>query len=148
MVSVEYSEAITETLDILKHTKKEDVDKISTKFMEYLRANASKTYKPELDHSKKIKDMKLKKKTKAILAIIYRNFWCNEEQKKEFDIILNNNEIEYQKVLKEMYNPDCLFEKRIKSMEEKKTDEVVMMEYKESIFKRFMNKIKNIFKIK
>lgn len=148
MVSVEYSEAITETLDILKHTKKEDVDKISTKFMDYLRANASKTYKPELDHSKKIKDMKLKKKTKAILAIIYRNFWCNEEQKKEFDIILNNNEIEYQKVLKEMYNPDSLFEKRIKSMEEKKTDEVVMMEYKESIFKRFMNKIKNIFKIK
>ena len=28
-------------------------------YMEYLNNNASKTYKPELDHSQKIKDMKL-----------------------------------------------------------------------------------------
>ena len=51
MVSVEYGEAITETLDILKHTKKEDVDKISPKFMNFLKENALKTYNQELDHT-------------------------------------------------------------------------------------------------
>lgn len=115
MVSVEYSEAIAETLDILKHTKKEDVDKIPPKFMEFLQANCSKTYKPELDHTQKIKDMKLKHKTKVILAIIYKKYWCNSEQKKEFDRILKENEIKRQKELREKYNPDDIFKKRRKS---------------------------------
>ena len=95
MVSVEYSEAITETLDILNHTRKEDVEKISSKFMEFLNANASKTYKPELDHTKKIKDMQLKSKTKAILAIIYKKFWCNSEQQEQFNRVLKENENKY-----------------------------------------------------
>ena len=78
MVRQEYSEAMAETLDILNHTQKEDVDKISPKFMEYLKNNASKTYESNLDHTKKIGDMKLKEKTKVILAIIYRQFWCDK----------------------------------------------------------------------
>ena len=36
MVSVEYSEAIAEVLDILNHMKKVDVDKIPTKFKQFL----------------------------------------------------------------------------------------------------------------
>ena len=149
MVSVEYSEAITETLDILKHTRKEDVDKIPSKFMEYLKENASKTYKPELDHTKKVKDMQLKRKTKAILAIIYKKFWCDEGQKKEFDQQIKNNELRYQAELREKYNPDNLFKKqnKIKNVEEV-IEEVSMTEYKESIFKKFINKIKSIFRIK
>lgn len=147
MVSVEYSEAITETLDILKHTRKEDVNKIPSKFMDYLKENASKTYKPELDHTKKIKDMQLKRKTKAILAIIYKKFWCDSEKKKEFDNTLKNNEIEYQKELREKYNPDNLFKNKV-SQVETVDNSVAMVEYKESIFKRFINKIKSIFRKK
>ena len=145
MVSVEYSEAVTETLDILKHTRKEDVDKIPSKFMDYLKENASKTYKPELDHTKKIKDMQLKRKTKAILAIIYKKFWCDSEKKKEFDNTLKNNEIEYQEELREKYNLDNLFKNKVSQIETV-DNSVAMVEYKESIFKRFINKIKRIFK--
>ncbi len=147
MVSVEYSEAITEILDILKHTRKEDVMKISPKFMEYLNNNASKTYKPDLDHTKKIKDMQLKRKTKAILAIIYKKFWCDSEKKKKFDNTLKNNGIEYQKELREKYNPDNLFKNKVSQIETVENS-VAMVEYKESIFKRFINRIKSIFKIK
>ena len=67
MVNQIYAEAISETLDILEHTRKEDVDKISPKFMEYLRNNASPNYISSLDHSKKISDMELKEKTKVVL---------------------------------------------------------------------------------
>lgn len=145
MVNVEYSEAITETLDILKHTRKEDVMKISPKFMEYLNNNASKTYKPDLDHSKKIKDMQLKRKTKAILAIIYKKFWCNDDERKEFNNTLKENEIRYQAELREKYNPDNLFKK--KELEVETVEQpVAMVEYKESIIKRFLNKIKKLFR--
>ena len=141
MVSVEYSKAITETLDILKHTRKEDVMKISPKFMEYLHNNASKTYKPDLDHSQKIKDMKLKRKTKAILAIIYKKFWCDDDERKEFNKTLKDNEIKYQAELREKYNSDNLFKNK-RTKVETVENSVAMVEYKESIF----TKIKNWFK--
>jgi len=41
MVNQSYAYAFAEVLEILKHTKKEDVDKISPKFMKYLYDNAS-----------------------------------------------------------------------------------------------------------
>ncbi len=147
MVSVEYSEAITETLDILKHTRKEDVDKISSKFMDFLNANASKTYKPELDHTKKIKDMQLKRKTKAILAIIYKKFWCNSEKQEQFNRVLKENEIKREKELREKYNPDNLFKDR-KPKIETVDNSVAMVEYKESFFTKLITKLKNIFHIK
>ena len=147
MISVEYSEAITETLDILKHTRKEDVDKISSKFMDFLNANASKTYKPELDHTKRIKDMQLNVKTKAILAIIYTKFWCNSEKKEQFNRVLKENEIKREKELREKYNPDNIFQDRNPKIE--KTDNYVsMIEYKDSFFTKLIKKIKNIFRIK
>lgn len=114
MISVEYSEAISEVLDILKHTRKEDVDKIPPKFIEFLKSNCSKTYKPKLDHSQKIKDMKLKYKTKVILAIIYKKFWCDRKQEKEYNRILKENEIKREKEKREKYNPDEIFKKRHK----------------------------------
>ena len=67
MVSYEYSVAFSETLDILNHTRKEDVEKIPIKFLEFLRINALKSYTSKLDFNKSIADMKLSKKTIGIL---------------------------------------------------------------------------------
>lgn len=49
---------------------------------------------------------------------------------------------------REKYNPNNLFENRKQEVTDKTqliANEVAMVEYKESIFKRFINKIKNIF---
>lgn len=75
MMNREYRKACAEVLDILEHTRREDVAKISPLFIEYLRVNSDKTYKPNLDHSKRIKDMNLRKETLGILAIISKKFW-------------------------------------------------------------------------
>lgn len=145
MVNQVYAEAISETLDILEHTKKEDVDKISPKFMEYLRNNASPNYISNLDHSKKISDMDLKQKTKVILAIIYRKFWCDEEQKLEFDKKIKNNELIYQKELREKYNPDNIFKEKVVKENNDIKENLSIIEYKESFFIRFIKKIKSLF---
>lgn len=63
MVKEEYKEAITEVMDILKHTKKEDVDKISPSFMKYLQSNVSTTYIPNLDHTYTIDAIKKRNKS-------------------------------------------------------------------------------------
>lgn len=150
MVNQVYAEAISETLDILEHTRKEDVDKISPKFMEYLKNNASPNYISRLDHSKKISDMALKEKTKIILAIIYRKFWCDEEQKLEFDKKIKNNELIYQEELREKYNPDNLFKNKNNSSEivqDNISTETAIVEYKEKTFiQKLFDKIRNLFR--
>ncbi len=97
MMNVEYSNAITEVLDILKHTKKDDVDKISPSFMQFLEENKSQTYIPKLDHSKRIIDMNLNEKTIGILCVINTQFWCDKEQRKEFTKSLIHNELKFKK---------------------------------------------------
>ena len=85
MTNIEYRKSISEVLDILEHTNKEDVEKISPKFIEFLNKNKCDNYKPTLDHSKRIKEMNLRETTIGILSIINSKFWCTPEQKELFD---------------------------------------------------------------
>lgn len=109
MISKVYSEAIAETLDILEHTQESDVDKISKKFIDFLKENRSKTYKPKLDYTKSIKDMNLKNQTIGILSIINKKYWCNNQEREVFEEKLKQNEIRYQKELNEKYDINKLF---------------------------------------
>lgn len=149
MVSVAYSEAAVEVLDILKHTRKEDVNKIPKKFIEFLENNKSKTYIANLDHTKTIKEMELKPKTQALLGLIYLKYWANEEEKLEFRKKARENECNYQKELNEKYNPDNLFKSRKTIGMDKKEFEqqTALVEIKkETIIQTIINKIKNIFR--
>lgn len=150
MVNVEFSEGISETLDILNHMEKLYLDKLPKKLKDFLEENKSDTYVPHLDHSQKISQMPLKEKTKDILAAIYMNYWCAPEKKSEYMNLLNANESKYQAELREKYNPDNIFKnKRQEAKVEEKSvvEEVSMVEYKESIFRKFINSIKRFFNI-
>ena len=152
MVSTEYSEAIVEVLDILQYSDDYIIERITKKLIEFWERNKSTTYKPNLDHSKPINEMKLKDKTKSLITMIYLNYLCDETQKKNTQLILKNNEEKYQKALREKYNPDNIFDHKQKErfVEEKEviTDEMAMVEYKESIFRKIINKILKIFQKK
>lgn len=142
MVSVKYSEAAVEVLDILKYTREEDVKKIPKKFMEFLEANKSKTYLPNLDHTKEIKDMELKPETEAILGIIYMKYWAEEQEKIKFEEKIKKNEKIYQEELNKKYNSENLF---------KQKDQIIPNELpieikQKSLFQRIINKIRNIFR--
>ena len=67
MVSTGYSEAFVEVLAILDNTPIEEKNSIPEKFMNFLKENASKTYKIAFDKNKQIEELTLKKETKAML---------------------------------------------------------------------------------
>ena len=147
MVSVEYSQAIVEVLDILKHSDEEILKKIPESLIKFWEENKSTTYIPNLDHSKAIDDMQLKNKTRAILAMIYMKYLCDEKEREELEAKLKQNEQE----LQEKYNPNVFA--NVANQNNKKVEEeadakkqVAMVEYKESVFKRIINKIKNFLK--
>ncbi len=151
MSSLEFSEGITETLDILKHMDKSYTDKIPKKFKDFLEKNKSDSYIPHLDHSKKIKEMNLKEKTKDILATIYMNYWCDAEQKENYIKTLKQNEEKYQEELKEKYNPDNIFKNKTQKtiqQEQPVQEDVDLVEVKESFFTKFIKKLKGILHIK
>lgn len=145
MVSKDYSEAIAETLDILEHTQKSDVNKIPVKFMKFLHENTSKTYKPQLDYSKSIKDMNLKDKTIGILSIINKKYWCNDKERKVFEENLKQNEIRYQQMLNEKFDTNKLFkDKELRKVSNKNIKDLA--EYTDQKwYQKLLEKILKIF---
>lgn len=92
MVSNELSEAAVEVLEILKYTKKSDVDKIPKSFIGFLKENCSNTFKITNDYSKPLIELKLRPKTEALLGLIYLKYWSNGEEQKKFERKLIENE--------------------------------------------------------
>ncbi len=150
MVNIEYSEAIVEVLEILQYSDDNIIEKIPQKLIEFWQKNKSTTYRPNLDHSKSINEMDLKKKTKSIISMIYLNYLCDDEEKNNIKLILKDNEEKYQQKLKEKYNPDNIFKKYNQKQEVAENvvaTNMAMVEYREPIFKRIINTIKKFFHI-
>ena len=149
MVNEKYGIAMCETLQYLKGINQADLNRIPKKFIKFLNDNCSKDYKCKFDYTKPLKELNISDEARGIISVICLNYWCTtEEQKEKFKNHLTENEIKYQEILHEKYNPDNLF----KNCKQDVTDEIQpianevdMVEYKESIFKRFINKIKYFF---
>lgn len=138
----EYSVAITEVLYILKYLPKDMTSNIPSDFLEFFNENAISTYKPDFDLSKGLDSVKLNHKTKILLAIIYRNYICSEQERLDYDKILIQNENEHQIKLKEKYNTDNIFKE---TKTEKNSDNInKLVIYKKSYFTRFKDFIKKI----
>lgn len=142
MVSISYSEAAVEVLDILNNTEREYVEKIPKSFLDFLENNKSKTYKSEIDHTKEIKDMNLKSKTHAILGLIYLKYWADEEEKIRFEQKIKQNEKIYQEELDKKYNYKKLFKQKDSIM----PNELPIEIKQNSFLQKIISKIKNIFR--
>lgn len=146
MVNVEFSEGISETLDILNHLDKVYTDKIPEKFKNFLDKNKSSSYIPKLDHSKKINEMNLKESTKDILTTIYIKYWATAEERSKYTKLLIENEKKYQEELRKKYNIDDLFKNK-KTKVETVENAVAMIEFKKSILTKIKSWFKRIFLI-
>ena len=146
MVSVRNANAMAEVIYYLKGIKQEDIDKIPRKFIQYLNENASKEYKCDFDYNKPLKELDILDEARGIIGMICYNYWCvTEQQKEQYLKKLSMNEQQYQEILHEKYNPDNIFGKKKLDFIENTTNTTEITEYKESIFKKLINKIKSIF---
>ena len=149
MTNIEYRKSISEVLEILNYTKKEDVEKISPSFMDFLKNNALDDYKPHLDHSKRIKEMGLNDKTIAILSIIASKYWHSDKDRENFENKLKENELKYQKELHEKYNPDNIFKNKNITESNNIKENTSLIKYEEDKwYKKLFNNIRRILKIK
>ncbi len=81
----EYREAVSEVLEILQFADEEIINKIPLEVLKKLNSQKSITYIPKFKETQKIEVEQISKKAKAILALLYRDYICTEEERKEFD---------------------------------------------------------------
>ena len=144
IVSEEYSKAVVEVLNILERLPSNEVDKIPKKLLEFFKKVALEDYKPQLDFSKNLNEIELMEKTKDILAMLYRNYWCSEEERKEYDILLNENEKKYREELEEKYSVENLLKKYSYSKQENTNNYVPLVIEKEKFYIKVLNFIKKL----
>ena len=137
--------AYAEVYTILQELNEEEYNKIPPEVIKTIEANRNEEYEYELDDELDLKDQPMLPETKAILFNLFRDYLANPEQKTK--IIRMQNEARQKNELKkqQMYNADIFANKPKKNLAENSNETMQIVEYKESIFKRILNKIKSFF---
>lgn len=89
----ELKRASSEVISVLNILPKELTNKIPQKLYNYLIQISDKDYIPMIDLDTSIYNQKISDKAKDILIIIYREYWCTEEERKLIDKNISENEI-------------------------------------------------------
>jgi len=140
MVSVEYSEAVVEVLGILYELEDEDFNKIPKNVIDFFEKNKSITYDPNIDYTENVEKLVLRDKTREILAGIYLDYFCPEEEKFEYKKTIRKNRCNYEESLKENFSGQEIFKIR-----KKETSNEMIVVKKETFFEKFLYKIKRWF---
>ncbi len=159
MADIQYANAYTEVLDILKYISKEDYEKIPKSKIKVFEENSNKNYNFTYDENKTLDEQNVSEITKAIIAILFRDCWATKEQR--YIIIKKQQEIRKQKQKELM----AKFEqnKNISEKDLKKVDvasdldldidykslgaNVQLYKREEGFFEKIVNKIKGFFNI-
>lgn len=140
--------AYVEVLEILKYIPMSDYNKIPSEIIENIQLNANKEYKYRVTHFDDFQEQEMLKETETILAVLFRDYWATEEQRKK---ILDKEKHDFNVLEEEkrkIYNPDNIFKKNnnnIETTENKRTN--LLIKYKESFFtklKKFILKVLHI----
>ena len=151
-MNIKTKEIYSEVYQILNLLGNDYIDKLPTSLINMLREKREVNYNPEYTDDIPLNEQNIKKETMSIIALLYLNYWCEDEDEKlEVKQILKSNEDNYQLERRERYNPDDIFKnykQESKKVEANIDDETSMIPYKKSIFRKIINKLKSAFHIK
>ena len=140
-VSINTRQAYSEVDEFLGLISNEHRNKIPKKLREFFREEKDTNYIKGINPNVPIKNQKLKEETLGNIALLNLQYWCEDEnEKKRLKEVYAKNEKRYQEYLQVQFNPNEIFKKK-----EHIKESVSIVEYKESIIKKLINKIKNIF---
>ena len=139
MVNIDYSKGYAEVLEIINAMPKKDYNRIPSKYIEYLEENADRSVNFQYNIAVPFDKQEISDEAKDVLAVIYRLFLADEENKKKLseidrELVQNFKEINANKVK---------FEEQAKYKQLTKT--AIMVVKKQSLIKRIFNKVKKWF---
>ena len=140
-----YKNAYTEVYEIIEQLNEEEYNKIPSEVIKAIEENRNTEYEFELDEDIELKDQELLPETKAILFNLFRDYLSTPEQKEKIIKMQAEERLKNEQKKQEQYNSDVFVNKQKKQpIKEEHTE---LIEYKENIFKRIFNKIRQFFHI-
>lgn len=143
----EYAIAYSEVLEILKYISMKDYNKIPQEKLNVFKANASKDYKFKYNPQKTLDEQNVSKKAKAIIGLLFRDYWATESQREKIIRKQNYNRMKIEKEKQEQYNQNDIFKEKQISKNSIKIENTSIIEYKESLLSKILQKIKRILQI-
>ena len=151
-MTTEYRMSLTELYVILNYMNNEYINKLPKKLINFIGENKDNSYTPSINKNIPINEQNLKKDTKVLLSLLYRNYWCDQENKLRLIEEDYEQKEKYEKELKEKFSTENLFKNNtrqnniIKEEISNSNENVQMIEYKEqNIFSTIIGKIKVFF---
>lgn len=137
--------ALTEVYTILQELNEEEYNKIPPELLNAIEQNRNIQYDYELDVELELKHQPMLPETKAILFNLFRDYLATPVQKGK--IIKMQKEERKRNELKkqQQHDTDVFASKRKENLNQPLNEVMQVVEYKESIFKRILNKIKEFF---
>ena len=137
-----YKKAYTEILEIIKYLPYDEYEKIPKEKVEFYKNYRDPLYQFKYNPYKSLNEQNVLRETKALIVDLFREVIATKEQKEKLNILLLQNEQEYQSKVHEKYSYDKLFNKKSKSINVHSTNMIV---YKENIFVKIYHILKSIF---
>lgn len=141
-----YREAFSEVEQIINLMPENLSNKIPLRLKKIISSEKSKTYNPKIQEP--FEDCKIMDETSIVLAVIYRDFLCAEEERNNLKIRDAEKLKEYEEELKEKYNPDNIFNNKstYSTNNNVSSQENALIVIKEKNFlQKIFDKIKNLF---
>lgn len=143
-----YNNAFAETLFIIRCLPYNEQSKISKKFIEFLDENKNDDFVITINPNISLQRQQLLEETKELLKEIYMSYFISEEKRKTILQYDRYRNIVEEDLKNQKYDYNNLFKNKTTDIlpEENTRNTVAIIEYKESILKKLLNKIKGIFK--
>lgn len=148
--NINYIKAYTEVNCLLEYLPQSYIKKLPKKLIDLIKKQSNEKFNIYIDTNKSLLDQNFSNKTKDLIAVIKYNYWSTDEERKQLKNIFYENENKYQEELLEKYNPNDIFKKReqrVKVTNPIDSNTQIAL-YKENIFTKFLNKLKNLFRKK
>lgn len=132
---------------VLEYLDAELLKKIPIAFIEYLKKLSVESQREvNIDKEKELKEQELLEESKDLLALIFYSYLANEDEKKEIVKCWDDNEKEYQDILKEEYKITFEKEYSYKNISEEKS--LIIKNTKGRLFNKIKDFIYKYLKIK
>lgn len=92
MTYEDYANLAAEMNILLRYLDDELVEKIPQKIIEFFQDIASPTFRSKIDPRFPLDEQYLLPSTECMLTLLYRQYWCTEEEREELDKLLIESE--------------------------------------------------------
>ena len=150
MEQTNIARAYSEVDAILEKMDKANVEKIPKKIKKMFKEEKDVEYQNKIDIYDKVQRKELEPKTLTLLAMLYLNYWCKDDEEKN-NLIKQyaENDRKSEEETREKYNPNNLFKNKEKNKEQianNSTETSLIIVEKEKWYKKIFNFIKKFIK--